>query len=97
MIMYPVNLGVGILGGEDMGDPPGITETKDAQPSSVGRIGRLATAASSSLIVYYEEEPGWRLVPEFCFSHRFIIRRANTSASSRDSAILFDDNPFPFG
>jgi hypothetical protein len=44
MIMHPVNLGVGVPGGEGMGGPLGITGTKDAPPSIGLRADCLQTA-----------------------------------------------------
>ncbi len=43
MIMHPVNLGVGVPGGEGMRGPPGITGTED-RPLLIGLLGGVNTA-----------------------------------------------------
>jgi hypothetical protein len=45
MIMRPVNLGVGVPGGEAMGGAPGITETEDRQVTALGE-GQKSECAS---------------------------------------------------
>ena len=84
MIMHPVNLGVGVPGGEGMGGLLGITGTKDAPPSIGLRADCLQTAWVA-LPLWPSFAPARRFPPPWSTEvtpNCFTVRDANGQALS---------------